>query len=197
MILTTMARGLYSVDAWRARQEELHPLAYFRLPYFERWLYAVERCLIDAGVLGEAEIEQRIQELAEDQAAAVPERDDPEFSSAIAALIVEGAPIVHVLSEPPRFAPGDRVRLRRIPIDRPGEQHTRLPGYAQGKSGEIVRVNPAQSLPDLMVQRGEARAEHTYAVRGPAAELWPDAEPSRSPSGSQARSATGRTSGPS
>lgn len=177
LTITTMARGLFGVDAWRARQEELHPLTYHRLGYFERWLYSVERCLIGAGVLGEAEIERRVQELAGEPGFPWPEHEDPDFVSAIATLIAEGAPIVQEVAEPPRFALGDRVRLRRIPIHRPGEQHTRLPGYAQGKSGEVVRLNAAQNLPDLMVQRGQARPEHTYSVRLLATDLWADGEP--------------------
>ena len=176
LTITTMARGLYGVDVWRAHQEELHPLVYDDLPYFERWLYSVERCLADAGVLSEEEIEQRVQELAESPDAPLPRREDPEFVSAIKTLIAEGAPIVHDAPAPPRFAPGDKVRLRRIRIDRRGEQHTRLPSYAQGKSGEVARVNPAQNLPDLMVQRGEARPEHTYVVRMLATDVWHDAE---------------------
>ena len=180
LTITTMARGLYGVDAWRARQEELHPLAYNELPYFERWLYAVERCLTSAGVLAQEEIEQRLQQLAEDPQAPLPQREDPELVAAIATLIAEGAPLVQQAPAPPRFAVGDRVRLRRIEIDRPGEQHTRLPSYAQGSRGRVARVNPAQNLPDLMVERGLARPEHTYAVRLSAVDLWPDAEPNAS-----------------
>lgn len=180
LTITTMARGLYGVDVWRAHQEELHPLAYDELPYFERWLYSVERCLVGAGVLDEQEIAARQEQLARNPSTPLPAREDPEFVAAIAALIHDGAPIVHAAPQPPRFAPGEMVRLRSIPIERPGEQHTRLPSYAQGRRGEIVRVNPAQNLPDAMVRGGEQRPEHTYVVRMRATELWDDAEPNAS-----------------
>jgi nitrile hydratase len=78
--------------------------------------------------------------------------------------------------DPPRFEPGDRVRTRRRPVERLGEQHTRLPGYAQERSGVVERSYPAMSLPDASAERDE-RAEYVYAVSFAASDLWPDGDP--------------------
>lgn len=177
LAVTVLARGLMSVDRWRARQEELHPLAYVQMPYFERWLYSVERNLVLEGVLEEEEIEARVMRLADHPDEPLPSFSDPEFDAAIKGLIENGGPVVKVAPNAPRFAVGDPVRLLEIAITKPGEQHTRLPRYAQGKTGVIARLNPPQALPDAMVARLEERSEHTYAVRLWAAELWADAEP--------------------
>ncbi|MBS1877982.1 MAG: nitrile hydratase subunit beta [Actinobacteria bacterium] len=177
LTLTTMLRGLVQVDRWRARQEELHPVTYVDLPYFHRWLYTLERNLRLEGVLTGEEIEARMERLAANPDDQLPEHSDPEFVRAVEQLIAEGGPVVKEVPAPPRFAVGDIVRLRRISIERPGDEHTRLPGYAQGKRGEIARVNAAQALPDAMVADNREIPEHTYAVRLRAADLWPDAEP--------------------
>jgi nitrile hydratase len=174
--LGSIVKGLFPVDRWRARQEELHPLTYSRMPYFERWLYTLERNLILHGVLTEEEIDERLQELGANPETPLPAREDPELAAALDGLIVHGAPIAQEIPDPPRYAPGDRVRLREIPIERPGEQHTRLPAYAQGHVGVVVRVQIGQALPDAMVERLELRPEHTYAVRLAATDLWPDGD---------------------
>jgi nitrile hydratase beta subunit len=178
--LGSIGKGLFPVDRWRARQEELHPIVYVEMPYFERWLYTLERNLVLHGVLDEEEIEQRLQDLAADPESPLPDRDDPEFAAAIDGLIAHGAPIAQEVPEPPRYAAGDRVRLRTIPVEHPGEQHTRLPAYAQGKVGVVESRHIGQALPDLMVEKVEARPEHTYAVRLAATDLWPDGDPTAS-----------------
>lgn len=178
--LGCIGRGLFSVDRWRARQEELHPLAYFEMPYFERWLYTLERNLVLHDVLSEEEVEERLQEMGANPEAPLPAAEDPEFAAMMEGLIVHGAPIAQEVPEPPRYAIGDRVRTRTIPLERPGEQHTRLPAYAQGKVGVVERIHIGQALPDLMVEKLEARPEHTYAVRFAATELWPDGDPTAS-----------------
>jgi nitrile hydratase len=180
MTIAAMARGLVSIDRWRARQEELHPLAYLEMPYFERWLYAVERNLVLEGVLAEGEIEARLQELAKDPSQPLPEHQDPQFDRTIETLIAAGEPIFQEAPEPPLYAVGDEVTLRVIPIERPGDQHTRLPGYAQGQAGVVARAHPAQGLPDAMVDRNELRPEHTYTIRLDATRIWADAEPDSS-----------------
>lgn len=178
--LGSIAEGLFMVDRWRARQEELHPLSYVEMPYFERWLYTLERNLILEGVITEEEVEARLQEVGSAPDAPLPANEKPELEAAIDGLIAHGAPIAQEVPEPPLYAPGDRVRLRTIPIERPGEQHTRLPAYAQGHVGVVVRVHIGQCLPDLVVERMEHRPEHTYAVRLAATDLWPDGDPQAS-----------------
>lgn len=180
---SSFGADLLQVDRWRARQEELHPLAYVRMPYFERWLYTLERNLVLNGVLTEEEIDVRLQEIAEDPDAGgvSPSASNDD----VAPVAFDGVPrairpATYEATLPPRFGCGDRVRTRVIAIERPGDQHTRLPDYAQGHVGIVVRTLPVQRLPDLMVERMEPRPEHTYSVRLTGADLWADGDPNAS-----------------
>lgn len=188
-IIATLAQGLYNVDQFRARQEELPAAAQHSIGYYRRWLYTLERNLTLAGVLDAGAIERRALELAGDAApalatsltAAFPPPPDAAprlaaLEATIDALIRDGGPLLRELPDPPRFAVGDRVRTRRIAVERLGEQHTRLPGYAQEKPGTIAIVHPPMILPDASVG-GEERVDHLYAVHFDAAELWPDGTP--------------------
>ncbi|HEY3732375.1 MAG TPA: SH3-like domain-containing protein [Streptosporangiaceae bacterium] len=66
-----------------------------------------------------------------------------------------------------RFGVGARVRARAGDPD----GHTRLPRYARGHVGEVLKIRGVWPLPDLAV-RGVCRREPVYAVRFAAAELW-------------------------
>jgi nitrile hydratase beta subunit len=175
-IIGAIAKGAFNVDEMRAHIEELHPIVYLDTPYFEKWLYALERGLVDGGVLSRDEIVERHQQIAEDPGAPLPKRQDDELRESMRRLIEQGAPITRELDRAPAFARGDRVRTRVIRIERNGEQHTRLPGYAQGKEGVIELVLPAMPLPDANVSGDGERPEYVYAVRFAARDLWPDAD---------------------
>lgn len=182
-IIATMARGLYNVDQFRARIEELPPAAQFSMGYYRRWLHTLERNLTLAGVLDEAAIDARAQQLAAPGEAGAAASPPPEAEPALAelletveTLLCDGGPLLRAAPAPPRFAVGARVRTRRIAIERRGEQHTRLPGYAQERAGVVAIVHPPMLLPDANVG-GEERVEHLYAVRFAADELWPDGAP--------------------
>ncbi|HSY85064.1 MAG TPA: hypothetical protein VLA85_00735 [Verrucomicrobiae bacterium] len=54
------ARGLFNVDEMRRTIESLPPEIYERHDYYERWLYTIERLLIEKGVLTAQEIEDRL-----------------------------------------------------------------------------------------------------------------------------------------
>ncbi len=74
---------------------------------------------------------------------------------------IDGAPV---------FAVGDRVRTKALG----SAGHTRLPGYARGRTGVIHACHGAHVLPDASA-RGEERAVPLYSVVFDAAELWPEA----------------------
>jgi nitrile hydratase subunit beta len=73
-----------------------------------------------------------------------------------------------------RFKPGDRVNTRNInPVG-----HTRLPRYARGKSGEIVRDHGVFVFPDSNAHFQGENPQHLYSVRFASRELWgEDASP--------------------
>lgn len=174
-IIASIGGEAFNVDEFRARIEELPPAAYWSMGYYRRWFHTLERNLVVHGALTEEQITERLEALAAGDAA-MPAREEPEMLAAIDELIEHGAPLHREVPDPPRFAPGDRVHTRRMTIERLGEQHTRLPGYAQQRGGIVEHQYPAMVLPDANVQ-GDERAEYVYAVSFAASDLWPDGDP--------------------
>ena len=70
----------------------------------------------------------------------------------------------------PRFAPGDRVVVRRS--ESPG--HIRTPYYVRGFVGEVERVcGPFANPEELAYGRDGAPPRPLYRVRFRQADLWP------------------------
>jgi nitrile hydratase len=74
-------------------------------------------------------------------------------------------------SLPPKFRPGDRVRVRRAAP--PG--HIRTPWYIRGHSGEIERLCGAFANPEeLAYNRDGLPRQPLYRVRFRQRDVWPD-----------------------
>jgi nitrile hydratase len=73
-----------------------------------------------------------------------------------------------------RFQVGQNVRARNInPLG-----HTRLPRYARGKAGTVVRHRGIFVFPDTNAHFLGEQPQHLYSVRFAARELWgEDASP--------------------
>ena len=70
-----------------------------------------------------------------------------------------------------RFAPGERVRVRRA--DPPG--HVRTPWYCRGRAGVIERICGSFANPEeLAYNRDGLPAQPLYRVRFFCRELWQD-----------------------
>jgi nitrile hydratase len=77
----------------------------------------------------------------------------------------------------PRFGVGAPVRTRNL---QPAG-HTRLPGYARGKQGTVVRRHPGFVFPDTNAEGRGENPQWVYAVRFEARELFGSgAEPNAS-----------------
>ncbi len=81
------------------------------------------------------------------------------------------------LSTRPAFSAGDLVRVRDLHTS----GHTRLPGYARGRRGRIVRWLGGWVFPDSNAHGRGEDPQHVYTVRFEARELWGEtAEPNTS-----------------
>lgn len=70
---------------------------------------------------------------------------------------------------PPRFAPGDRVRVHNVDPD----HHTRAPRYVRGHRGVVVTVRGEWPLADDRARElPDPRVEPVYTVRFAAEDLW-------------------------
>ena len=92
------------------------------------------------------------------QPALAPER--------VHALLAGGSPYTRDVAIAPRYAAGDPIRTKNIhPVG-----HTRLPRYARGRSGSVVRDHGVHVFADTSAHgRGEC-PQHLYAVRFAATE---------------------------
>jgi nitrile hydratase len=169
--LTTIMRGVYNVDQWRAGIDDLEPRVYTDVGYYGRWLHTLELNCVQGGVLTSEEIEARISQLAAGaHGESPPARADPQLLSDLAMLVARGASNQREVPDAPRFATGARVRARALP----DEPHARIPGYAQGRVGVVERVHGAFVFCDSH-RRGDGEdPQYVYTVRFDAHELWPD-----------------------
>lgn len=71
----------------------------------------------------------------------------------------------------PAFSVGDRVQTQRTP----SRGHTRLPRYARGQIGTVVRVHPSFVFPDTNAHGRGEHPQHVYGVRFDAREIWGEA----------------------
>lgn len=148
-----------NVDEFRHAIERIPPGRYLNSTYYERWLAAIESLLVDHGVITRDEL------LAANNSADTPAAD-------VIAKLTDAAPIAPGArkrhSTRSRFKPGDRVRAREI--NPPG--HTRMPRYARGKMGVVVRDWGVFVFPDTNAHHAGETRQHCYAVAFDARELW-------------------------
>jgi len=148
--------------------EQMDPAAYLTTSYYEKWLHTQIKGLVDAGVLTEAELEERMAFYRAHPDTPVPHREAPERVQTVLQRL-------HTLQSPrldldsvPAFSVGAEVRVRNM--HPPG--HTRLPRYVRGKRGVVRRYYGIYAFQDAMPAGLEAPPQPLYAVRFEAGELW-------------------------
>ncbi len=156
--------GKWHLDASRFQREQIPPLDFFRMSYYERWIVALEQLMVSKGLVTPSELESA--------------KPDPSSVKQHPALTPEKVQIVTSKGVPARrdvpvaatFQAGQRVRARNInPVG-----HTRLPRYARGKSGTIHRDHGVFLFPDTNAEFHGEKPQHVYSVRFTARELWGD-----------------------
>lgn len=171
--LLTGFEGLGAGPGGRQTREEMDPASYLAASYYERWTWSAEQRLLRAGTIGPGDVEAMMERLAAGEDA--PEHADGAMAERMIGRLQKRAP----MDPPPpdaRFAPGDRVRVRRMRP--PG--HTRCPRYVRGVAGTIERVRGADRLPDLTTygRPAEPEPEPVYAVAFASQDVWgPSDEP--------------------
>ena len=154
----------WNINEWRSHIERISPSDYLRMSYYEKWLAAMEVRVVQYGFVTK-------EELAAGKAAPGSPKATPAFTTAMASIDNRDIPSAKEPSIRPLFQVGQRVRARNInPTG-----HTRLPRYARGKTGEILRDHGVYQFPDTSAQGLGDKRQHVYSVRFTARELWGDA----------------------
>lgn len=168
LTLAMGATGAWNLDMSRAARETLPD--YDRLTYYEVWFAALEKLLAERGLVGGDEVDAGRML----RPGAVLPRVLREAE--VAAALARGSPTERPATAAARFRVGDRVRTRRGDAD----HHTRLPGYARGRTGVVERVHGVHVFADTHAQGLGEQPRWLYAVAFDAAELWGAAATARS-----------------
>jgi nitrile hydratase subunit beta len=155
--------GKWNIDASRYGVELLPPADYLRMSYYEKWLERIIALLLQLKIVTQEEINSGhpapgFQKLTPRLTAA----------SAAATAIQRGNFMRPDAKAQARFRPGQRVRTQNI---NPAG-HTRLPRYARGRQGTIIRRHGIFVFPDSNAHFLGEQPQHLYSVRFPAQELW-------------------------
>jgi nitrile hydratase subunit beta len=162
-------RSLVGGPGGRAVGESMDPAHYLDASYYERWLWTAERQLEAKGTIAPGEVEAMMARLAVSEAP--PTAADPELAAEAVAQLREGSPAMGTAAYP-RFAAGDRVRVRRMHPD----GHTRCPRYVRGAVGVVERVQGTDRLPDRATYGLPTEPEPVYAVAFASQDLWGESD---------------------
>ncbi len=150
----------------RATIEAIEPAKYLNSTYHERWIMAAEKRVVAKGKV-DAEALTRWQAVFESDADALPPRtEDPDGVARAQATIDKSVFLPPARN--PRFAVGDRVRVKRM---RP-ERHHRSPRYIRGVVGDVEKVACQDYLPGIPSSAG--LDEPVYTIRFNSVDLWGD-----------------------
>jgi nitrile hydratase len=156
---------LRNSDQFRHAIERIEPAAYLTHGYYGRWLGGLETLLVEAGVVTQAEIDERARARGGDPAARAAR---PAARPDVVGYPPAAAHSQRDVASAPRFAVGERVRTARYPV--PG--HTRLPAYARGRPGIVVGRHGAWVYPDTNAHGQGEWPQHLYTVAFAGEDLW-------------------------
>lgn len=162
LTLAMGATGAWNLDMSRRARETLPD--YARLGYYQIWIAALEKLVIEHGLAGGDEL--TAARMLHPPAPVPRVLRAPEVAGAVA----KGSPTERPAAQPARFGVGDRVRMRNGDVP----HHTRLPGYARGKIGRIERVHGVHVFADTHAHGLGEQPQWLYTVVFDARELWGD-----------------------
>lgn len=166
LTLAAGALGQWNLDVSRHARERLAPADYASFSYYEKWLAALADLLVAQGVVSRAE-------LSGAEPVASPLVDRRLQAEDVPGTLAKGGPADRASTVAPRFSAGDAVRTVKPAANRLVDGgHTRLPAYAAGAQGRIVRGHGAHVLPDANAHGFGECPEPLYSVVFPASELW-------------------------
>lgn len=135
----TSFKSFWTWGHLRMGAEAMHPFEYFRLRYYEKWLGGISGFFVSEGYITQEELDTRTAEFlanSELADAPLPTGGAPAIDEQVLKYLREGDSPMRALSAPPKFAVGDKVKIKELsPAD-----HSRLPGNLMGKVATVVLV---------------------------------------------------------
>jgi nitrile hydratase beta subunit len=166
MTLAMGFHGKWNIDIARFAREDTPGADYLRRGYYETWLDALERLVVDHEMADDAEIAEALSGVPANRVA-----EPAVTADQAAAILAKGGSARMADDIAAKFQVGDRVRVRN---NHP-RGHTRAPLYTRGHVGVIERAHGVFIFPDAHARDRSKVPQHVYAVRFDAVELWGDA----------------------
>ncbi len=155
---------LWNIDMSRAMIEVLPPHRYLTMSYYEKWMFRLERLMIERDLIG-------ADEIAAGHSLRPGKTLPRKLTLADVPNALARAPFARPVTRPASFKAGDRVRTKKINPT----THTRLPRYARGRTGVIDCVRGFHVFPDsVAIGQGE-NPQWLYTVLFEGRELWGEA----------------------
>ena len=150
-----------TIDWFRHGLELMVPGDYLTYSYFQKWATNYLMLFADDGL---ATLDEIAAGHVADPAAPAAPKTTAEVIEQVRAACTDFSTAADT---PPRFAVGGMVRT----LTQGTAPHTRLPGYARGRTGTVIAHHGAHLLPDAGAQ-GRHVGDHLYTVSFTARELW-------------------------
>jgi nitrile hydratase len=132
------ASGQWNIDLSRSARESLPPAIYLSSTYYEIWIRALEKLMLERGMVTPAELASGQQIAPAIKVSKVLRKDT------VDAALKAGSPTERPINQPAQFLVGQKVRARNMHP----QGHTRLPRYVRGHVGTIVSVHGGHVFPD-------------------------------------------------
>ena len=132
------ASGQWNIDLSRSARESLTPAIYLSSTYYEIWIRALEKLMLERGMVTQAELSSGQLITPPIKVNQVLTRDK------VDAALKTGSPTERPIDQPALFKVGQQVRARNMHP----QGHTRLPRYVRGHVGTVVSVHGGHVFPD-------------------------------------------------
>ena len=158
--------GQWNIDLSRSARESLPPAIYLSSSYYEIWIRALEKLMLERNMVTQAELQAGQQLTAPVKVSKVLNIGN------VDAALKAGSPTERPIDQPALFKVGQKVRA----LNMHPQGHTRLPRYVRGHVGTIVSLHGGHVMPDQHTLRAlppfKVAVEWLYTVVFDGPTLW-------------------------
>ena len=166
MTVAMGASGQWNIDLSRSARESLPPDIYLSSSYYEIWVRALKKLMLERHMVTAAELETGQMITPPINVSKVLTRDS------VDAALKAGSPTERLIDQPALFKVGQKVRA----LNMHPQGHTRLPRYVRGHVGTIVSLHGGHVMPDQHTLRAlppfHVSVEWLYTVVFEGPTLW-------------------------